>query len=143
MSEIKLRLESGREAWEPAEEIEGTLRLDMGHDWTADYLELVLWWETSGRGDRDKGIAQRETFAEKGDRMPSRGVDRSFRIRLPRAPWTYHGRIIKIDWYVGAYARERGGQEISIMIPIRVYPGASKEPVAPNQHFIPKEAPPE
>jgi hypothetical protein len=142
MPQVDLHLTSGREAWDPGENLEGTIRLHSEHEWTADYVELLVWWHTSGKGQQDKGVMHKQAFAEKGQRIPTR-VDHHFRIRLPQAPWTYHGRLIKIDWFVGAYAREHGQEEEAIIKPIRLFPGGKDEPVAPGAFTLPDDAPPE
>jgi hypothetical protein len=142
MPEVILKLTGSREAWDPGETIEGNAHLRSPHDWTADYVEVVLWWVTSGKGEQDKGVMHREILVQKGQRIAA-DVALPFRFPLPKAPWTYHGRLIKIDWYVGLYAREQGAGEEAVITPIRVFPGGRMEPVSPRVASIPDAAPPE
>jgi hypothetical protein len=142
MPQLELQLAAGREAWDPGENMDGTIRLHSGHEWTADYIELVLWWHTTGKGQQDKGVMHRHAFAQKGQRIPTR-VDHNFRVKLPSAPWTYHGRLIKIEWFVAAYARESGRDEEAVIVPIRLFPGGKNESVAPEHLYLPDDAPPE
>lgn len=126
MPQVKLRLLDGREAWEPGELLSGTISLQDEQEWKAEYIDVVAWWSTSGKGEQDTGIVHRENLVQKGEGIPGR-KEISFRIKLPKAPWTYHGRLIKIDWYVGAYVRECGKAEDAVMTPIRVFPGGGRE----------------
>ncbi len=105
----------------PGSSIAGTVTITSPEDdWEATHLNLVLFWRTSGIGTQDEGVA------ESVDLHKSVNIQRHFSnrfdLRAPLHPWTYHGKLIKINWYVGLYVKAgwRSSQELEV--PISIHP---------------------
>lgn len=123
--EFLIALENGRTSFHPGDIVSGTAELRSPHaGWRPNFAELILFWRTEGAGNRDEGIVGVQSFVgERGEPLPAL-VERSFRFELPAAPWTYQGRIVKIQWYLGAYARGKGNGRLegAVEVPLVVHP---------------------
>jgi hypothetical protein len=102
VSWIQVETRDGRTAFQPGEEIEGTVR------WLLDpppkSLEVRLFWYTEGKGERDVGVVESLPFADPGPEE-----HRPFRFRLPAGPYSFKGTVIHLLWAVEAVA-EPGGR---------------------------------
>lgn len=60
-----------------------------------DSVEVCLFWHTSGKGDRDVGIADRVHLSATGatDAQP-------FRLQAPAEPYSFSGRLITLTWSI-------------------------------------------
>lgn len=106
----------------PGSSIAGTVKITSPEgDWEAKLLNLVFFWRTSGIGAQDEGVAQSVDLTTKGAHLPAHYSSR-FEVRAPLHPWTYHGKLIKINWYVGLYVKTgwRSSQELEV--PISIHP---------------------
>ena len=76
----------------PGEVVEGVV------DWTYDavpwLMQLRLVWRTDGKGTAQHTIEREEAIA------PAVEGEYRFRMKLPDLPYTFHGRVLAIDWYV-------------------------------------------
>lgn len=120
---ISVRLERTPAHFEPGDPVEGFVILEAGDLAGAEvhYAEVMLFWQTDGKGTQDEGIAGKIEILEKDSPMPARHEHR-FSWEMPRMPWSYQGKLIKINWYVGAYARAGRNDEISNRIDLVLYP---------------------
>ena len=120
---ISVHLERSPGHYEPDERVDGFVILDAGDQAGAEvhYAEVMLFWQTDGKGTQDEGIVGRFEILEKDTPLPARHEHR-FSWEMPRIPWSYQGKLIKINWYVGAYARAGRNDEISSRIDIVLYP---------------------
>ena len=91
MTDLKIELGENRTAFQPGEEVAGTV------SWSADQpmqkLELRLFWFTRGKGTQDTGLVETARFEQ-----PSQTETRSFRFRLPEAPYSFSGTLISVVW---------------------------------------------
>ena len=78
-------------AFEPGEELSGSASWQL--DKPARDVELRLFWFTRGRGTEDAGVVQTIRFEQ-----PQNGETRSFRVRLPEAPYSFSGQLISLVW---------------------------------------------
>ncbi|HEY7368600.1 MAG TPA: hypothetical protein VIA29_01850 [Thermoanaerobaculia bacterium] len=101
MSEIRVALAGGAEGFRPGEEVSGTVSWNL--EIPPSRLEVRLFWHTEGKGDSDVQIACMETFPD-----PGREGSRSFRMRIPDAPWSFSGKLISLKWAVEAVAEPAG-----------------------------------
>jgi hypothetical protein len=75
----------------PGEPITGTV--SWGPDSAFQAAHLRLLWFTSGKGDRDIGIAQELPLDS-----PASGGTRSFHFVAPDHPPSFSGRLISLEW---------------------------------------------
>lgn len=91
MTDLRIDLPDDRESFEPGEELAGDLK------WSAEkspqLLELRLFWFTRGKGTEDAGIVANLKFEQ-----PLPRESRSFRLRLPEAPYSFSGSLISLAW---------------------------------------------
>ena len=75
-----------------------TLSADLDREVRA--AELSVLWYTEGKGDEDFGVHHFERLsADEAGWVESRRPQR-FSLRLPRAPLSYDGVIVKVNWCV-------------------------------------------
>jgi hypothetical protein len=91
MTPLKIALEKDRDAYEPEEQIAGSVT------WIADEsphaVELRLFWFTRGKGTEDVGLVETLKFDQ-----PLPQEMRTFRLRLPAAPYSFSGKLISLVW---------------------------------------------
>lgn len=91
MDALELRLDDEVEAYAPGDRVEGTARWALTE--APRRLDLRLFWFTRGRGTTDT-----ETVAERAFEMPAARGEECFAFELPRAPWSFSGRLITLVW---------------------------------------------
>ncbi len=87
---ISIRLDGPR-SFEPGSEIEVTGRWDLAEQ--PESVELRLVWNTEGKGTTDIGVSVTEQIE-----FPLASDERTIALRLPRAPYSYSGRLVSIVW---------------------------------------------
>jgi len=123
-------------AYRPGDKIRGvvTVRNPEGA-WEATYLNLMLYWQTSGIGTRDEGVAKTIVLAEKGTQVPAM-FTREFELELPLFPWTYFGQLIKIQWQVGVFAKSGWFGSTEFELPIEIRPEGMAGSTGPDDTVI-------
>ena|SRR5437879_6330390 len=91
MNELRIDTREGRKDFEPGDELNGTAVWKLDQQLRA--IELRLFWFTRGKGTEDAGVVETVRF----DR-PMTEERRSFRFRLPEAPYSLSGKLISIVW---------------------------------------------
>ncbi len=91
MSDVRLQIPDGRNAFEPFEEIQvnAAWKLDSPVRW----LELRLTWYTRGKGTADVQVVATH-------RLDKPHVEGSYlwNLRLPAAPYSFSGKLISLVW---------------------------------------------
>lgn len=91
MNTLKIDLKENRSAYDPGEEIAGSV------SWSGDpapqKAELRLFWFTRGKGTEDAGVIDTAIFDHPGPQET-----RSFSFRLPEAPYSFSGSLISLVW---------------------------------------------
>lgn len=91
MTNLSIDLTDDRSSFAPGEEISGKV------SWSADEpprkVELRLFWFTRGKGTEDAGLVETVVFDQ-----PLPHEARSFRVRLPGAPYSFSGQLISLVW---------------------------------------------
>jgi hypothetical protein len=136
VSELELHLE--RTVVRPGDELSGEVIWDLGEP-PADG-ELLLRWETSGKGDPESAIVGTVSLAElpripdpsgAGDGHPYRtGTTardevpplaardrRRFRFRLPERPYSLSGKLLTITWSVEVVAGDSKKRTVIVLSP--------------------------
>lgn len=89
--------------------------------WKADAIELLVFWRTSGIGTRDNGVGSSIALCQKNTEIPSH-FTRDFQLQIPLQPYSYNGRLIKIDWFVGLRVKKGWLSKQELELPIEVRP---------------------
>ena len=101
MSGIDLELAGGRDRFRPGDDVAGAVQWRLETE--PERVEVRLFWYTEGKGTRDVGIVDRQSF----DR-PGTEAAQGFRLRLPEGPYSFSGRLISVRWAVEAVAEPAG-----------------------------------
>jgi hypothetical protein len=91
MSQLRIDLSDQRSAFQPGEELTGSASWQLERQMSS--IELRLFWFTRGRGMEDAGVAQTIRFEQ-----PLNEETRSFKFRLPDAPYSFSGKLISLIW---------------------------------------------
>ena len=90
---IRLGLRDNRTSYRPGEDVEGAVLWDGAEQ--PKLAEVRLLWFTRGKGTEDVEVVATETFA-----APEPGDTRTFKLRLPEAPYSFNGKLIALIWAV-------------------------------------------
>jgi len=101
---LQIETRDGRTAYQPGEQIDGTVRWRF--EVPPKSLEARLFWYTEGKGERDVGVVESLPFANPGkeDHQP-------FSFRLPAGPYSFSGKIIDLLWAIEVVAEPGGRPE--------------------------------
>lgn len=102
MQGITLQLDRDDAAYIPGEPITGQVSWDL--DRAPDTITLRLFWQTSGKGTQDMGIAQEEVFE-----LVSLRETRSFVFEGVEGPYSFSGKLITVAWIIEAVAKPGEG----------------------------------
>jgi hypothetical protein len=80
--------------------VRGLVRLQTVDSMSCRGVDVEIGWRTSGRGDTDKAVVHTERLHEGS--IPPGGMTLEFTAELPPVPCTYHGELIKINWFARA-----------------------------------------
>jgi len=108
MPGLNLRLDRGDGRFVPGEPIIGTVSWDL--DESPGSVTVRLYWETSGRGTQDAGVAAEYVFDPAG---PSESQD--FMFEGIEGPYSFSGKLITLSWKVEAVVK-RGNAHAELPI---------------------------
>lgn len=92
---VTLSLPDGRTSFEPGSSVDVTVSWALN---VAPYaLQLRLYWETRGKGNRAARVVQTERI----DPTQPTGFA-VCRVVLPLAPWSFSGRLVSLVWMLEA-----------------------------------------
>lgn len=91
MGKLDIELNDGKDAFAPAELVEG--RIEWNLDANPKALELSLLWYTSGKGTRDIRVLHTNRIDSPG----AFGSDK-FSFTLPPGPYSFSGKLISLIW---------------------------------------------
>ena len=91
MSELRINLTDEKSNYEPGEELSGSASWQL--ETVERVIELRLFWFTRGRGVEDARVVQTIRFEQ-----PRNVETRSFKFRLPEAPYSFSGKLISLIW---------------------------------------------
>ena len=95
---IDIKLDEGRRSFRAGEILSGQYTIVPAEGQPLRAVELSVLWYTEGKGEEDLGV---HFFERLGGRDATlNGETRRFETRLPLAPLSYEGSIIKIRWCV-------------------------------------------
>lgn len=105
MKSLHIATMDKRTAFRPGEVLEGVLGW-LFADAAPEALELRLFWFTRGKGTQDVGVHKNLRL----ESPPAEGK-RSFRLRLPHAPYSFSGKLISLTWALEFVAEPSGAVE--------------------------------
>lgn len=115
---LNIQLVPEQVAYEPGSRLTGNVIITAPSGaWKADSVELVLFWRTSGIGTRDTGVGGSMVLAPPGSSMPQH-FSVEFDLEVPLEPYTYHGKIIKIDWFLGLRVKKGWLSKQEVELPL-------------------------
>lgn len=114
---LRIELENGTGLYLPGAVVRGTVAIESSSSWRVGVAELILFWQTSGRGNRNSAMAG-HVFLLPKDAVATPRVERPFALKLPVLPHSYTGVNIKLQWVIGAYVRAVGGVLTGLEVPI-------------------------
>lgn len=137
---IHLTLKNNRHAYEPGETVRGNVAVMVpGGPVDVKSAELLLFWRTSGIGDTDEGVVSTVKLVEPGGQLPS-AFSRDFDLVVPPTPWSYSGRLVKINWFLGVYIKQAWRSSDDVEIALEVRPTARSSNGGDNpQDTVPHE----
>ena len=107
--EFLVELEEG--VARPGQRIRGGFRLKHEEPLPVKRVETSLLWYTAGKGNQDEEIIWHQTTAENDVLDAQRAIP--FEAELPERPWSYAGKLIKINWVIRARIFPENGEEIA------------------------------
>lgn len=100
---ISIELEDERRVFEAGEKIAGTVRVRVEQPCADVRLSLDQRWRTDGRPSRYQGHCDDILLFEGA--WSGVGVYRyPFIFNVPPGPYTYHGKLLRVDWFLHAQA---------------------------------------
>ena len=98
--DVTIELDRDPPDYLPDESLSGVWWLASRIDDEVRSAELSVLWYTEGKGDEDFGVHHFQRLS--ADEVDSVGTRRQLRfsLRLPRAPLSYDGVIVKVCWCV-------------------------------------------
>lgn len=93
MAQLWIDFSNSRPHFEPGDVMTGTARWRSRE--TVGIAELHLLWTTRGRGEPETQVAAAVRFLN-----PQLDDERTFRIQLPQAPYSFTGKLFSLVWLV-------------------------------------------
>jgi len=105
---------------DPEDLLSGRYMIDPQSIPLATGVEVSVYWSTEGKGDEDRAVQYRKRGStDDGPLFDERGAG-PFAVRLPSAPLSYDGVLVKIVWYVQVRVTFVGGGESEAVLPFRL-----------------------
>lgn len=118
----RLEIDGGQRVFAPGDEVAGKASWHLEE--APESVEVRLYWETQGKGDRDVDVVASESTGG-GEREGSfqrlaGDGELPFRFRLPEGPYSFSGKLISLLWGVELVAEPGGalGQVEIVVSPI-------------------------
>ncbi len=108
---IVIRLTGPRRTYWPGEELAGSCHWELDPGEQVRRVEISVLWYTEGKGEEDFAVHHFQPVSAQAGQSLEGPVE--FRTRLPQAPLTYEGVILKLYWCVRVRLfLRRGGQVV-------------------------------
>ncbi|MEL7087789.1 MAG: hypothetical protein AAGL98_05005 [Planctomycetota bacterium] len=100
MPTLTVELSGNQTAFRPGDPVDGLAGWEFGGD-APPWVEVRLYWATSGKGTPDVVVAQAQKFE-----APAAVDAQVFRFVAPDGPFSYEGRLIEIGWGIEVVAHK-------------------------------------
>lgn len=104
MNTLRIELKQDSAHFLPRQLIEGTAGWALSE--APKKMAIRLFWYTSGKGDRDIGIADQLEFE-----APPADFLTDFQFKAPNHPCSFDGKLISIQWAVELVAEPSGNTD--------------------------------
>jgi hypothetical protein len=111
--DVSIDLDRIPPSYEPDGRLAGVWFLARVHGRKLRAAELSVMWFTEGRGDEDLGVHYFERLTAEDIEAVEPGHREPFAMRLPLAPLSYDGVVIKVRWCVRVRAYWDGGEAMA------------------------------
>ncbi len=101
---VWLDLDDDQKLFQPGDKIVGTVYVRVDRPCAEVRLEIARQWRTTGRA-RPRSGGSDEILLFEGDWDGGETYEYPFIFHVPPGPYSYHGRLLAVDWYVSAKAR--------------------------------------
>jgi hypothetical protein len=101
MNNLQIELDQDRVAFEPGEELRGSVCWKSSQPLRS--VELRLFWFTRGKGTEDAGVVETVHFDQ-----PSAEETCPFHFQLPEGPYSFSGKLISLVWALELIAQPSG-----------------------------------
>ncbi len=91
MDRLSIHLQNDETVFSPGQSLQGAIQYRFETE--PEYLELSLFWYTSGKGTRDIGVVETRRFED-----PGTLGSKDFAFTLPEGPYSFSGRLISLSW---------------------------------------------
>ena len=111
MNRPLVTIELDRTELEPGDMLSGRYAIDPQSVPLAASVEVSVYWNTEGKGCEDRAVQYRKRGStEDGPLFDEQGTG-PFAVRLPHAPLSYDGVLVKIVWSIQVRVTFAGGAE--------------------------------
>ena len=105
---------------QPGELLTGQYAVDPQSIPLVTHVEVSVSWNTEGKGDEDRAVQYRKHGStDDGPLFGERGAG-PFAVRLPAAPLSYDGVLVKIVWNIHVRVTFAGGAQSEAALPFRL-----------------------
>jgi len=101
--ELEIVLDRSDDVFVPGEQVTGRVEVRVDAPCTTRGLKLIREWRTHGRGNNTSG-GKEELVLFQGSWSPGQVYTHPFSFPAPAGPFTYHGHMLYVDWYLRAQA---------------------------------------
>jgi hypothetical protein len=120
VSDRYVTIELERTQWMPGQVLRGRYALDRPTAPLATGVEVLVYWNTHGKGDEERAYQFRQrATADEGPLLDEQGGG-SIAVRLPTSPVSYDGVLVKIVWYVEVRITFAGGADATAVATFRL-----------------------
>lgn len=120
--ELKILLPRSNRTYAIGERIEGGVEVEAKADCECRSLTLRREWRVEGKGDTAVGGQQQEVLFS-GTWVAGQRTVYPFDFVAPPGPVTYHGKILKVAWRLGAHADVAGARDQKVEEEFLLVPG--------------------
>jgi hypothetical protein len=124
-----INLDKSPATYVPGEDVTGWITIDKAMV-VPQYLRAILFWQTTGKGDKDSQLVESHDF------IPGAITDGArvkFKLRVPNeGPYSFSGKYVALGWSVElATMHSKKDADAILTLPIIVSP-TGKEIILPN-----------
>lgn len=110
MDQLGVETRDGNTSFRPGDLVEGRVTWQLDDE--PERVELRLFWYTSGKGDRDVGVAESKVFER-----PGASQLQAFQFRAPNGPYSFSGKLVSLTWAIEVIAQPGGScQSLDITV---------------------------
>jgi hypothetical protein len=126
-ADLEIRINKPDTTFYPGDTLEGEVIVYRTSDQKKGTLRLQRFWKTHGRGNTAKG-GESEVVLKTAQVGPGDQEIYPFTMRVPNGPFTYHGELLNVDWYLKAQLDVPWAIDPKTQLSFGVQPGPEPPP---------------